>query len=54
MFKIPKQETTIIKTFRLPAKLVEEMQTIAQNKDISLNKLVQLCCEYALQNLEKE
>ena len=52
MFKIQKIET-INKTFRLPKKLVEEMQTIAQNKGISLNQLVQQCCEYALKNLDK-
>ena len=53
MFKIQKVET-INKTFRLPLELVEKMQAIAQNKGVSLNKLVQQCCEYALQNLDKE
>ncbi len=53
MFKIQKTEM-INKTFRLPLKLVKEMQVIAQNKGISLNNLVQQCCEYALENLDKE
>lgn len=52
MFKIEKIET-INKTFRLPLKLVEELQDIAQNKGISLNKLIEKCCEYALDNLDK-
>jgi len=52
MFKIEKQEMTN-KTFRLPLKLVQKMQTIAQNKGISLNNLVLQCCEYALKHLEK-
>ncbi len=52
MFKIEKPEM-INKTFRMPLELIKEMQQVAQNKDISLNKLVILCCEYALKNLEK-
>ena len=52
MFKITKIET-VNKTFRLPLKLVEELQTIAQNKGVSLNNLVQQCCEYAMKHLDK-
>lgn len=52
MFKIEKTEM-INKTFRLPLELVQELQTIAQNKEVSLNNLVIQCCEYALKNLEK-
>ncbi len=50
-FKIEKIEMKN-KTFRLPAELLERMQTIAQNKGVSLNNLVVQCCEYALKNLE--
>ena len=53
MFKVDKIEM-INKTFRLPLKLVQELQTIAQNKDVSLNNLVRQCCEYALKHLDKE
>lgn len=52
MFKIEKPEM-INKTFRMPLELIKEMQEVAKSKDISLNKLVILCCEYALKNLEK-
>lgn len=52
MFKIEKPEM-INKTFRLPLKLVNEMQELAQNKGVSLNNLVLQCCEYALKNLDK-
>lgn len=52
MFKVKKTEM-INKTFRLPLKLVQELQTVAQNKDVSLNNLVQQCCEYALAHLDK-
>lgn len=51
MFKIEKPEM-INKTFRLPLELVQCLQKVAQNKGISLNKLVIQCCEYALKNLE--
>lgn len=51
MFKIEKPEM-INKTFRMPVELVERMQKIAQEKGVSLNKLVVQCCEYALKNLE--
>ena len=53
MFKIEKAEF-INKTFRMPLDLVQKMQVIAQNKEISLNKLVILCCEYALEHLDKD
>ena len=51
MFKVKKPEM-INKTFRLPLKLVQELQTVAQNKDVSLNNLVQQCCEYALARIK--
>ena len=53
MFKVSRTEM-INKTFRLPLKLVQELQIIAQNKDVSLNNLVKQCCEYALKHLDKE
>ncbi len=53
MFKIEKPEM-INKTFRLPLLLIQELQTIAQNKGISLNKLIEQCCKYAINNLDKE
>ncbi len=53
MFKIEKTEM-ISKTFRLPLKLVQELQMIAKNQRVSLNNLVQQCCEYAIKNLDKE
>ncbi len=52
MFKIKKTEHTN-KTFRLPIELVEKMESLAQNKGVSLNNLVIQCCEYALENIEQ-
>lgn len=53
MFKIEKPEM-INKTFRLPVELVNKLASVAQNKGVSLNNLVKQCCEYALNNMEKE
>ena len=47
MFKVQKEEM-VNKTFRLPSKLIEELQKVAQNKGVSLNNLIKQCCEYAL------
>lgn len=52
MFKIKKNEM-VNKTFRIPIDLLQQLQTVAQNKEVSLNNLVIQCCEYALKNLEK-
>ena len=53
MFEIKKEEM-VNKTFRLPLKLVQEMQAVAQTKGVSLNNLVLQCCQYALKNLDKK
>lgn len=53
MFKVKKEEYTN-KTFRMPNELVEQLQTVAQEKQVSLNQLVVQCCQYALDNLEKD
>ena len=53
MFKIPKEDSTVSKSFRLPIKLMEEMETLAQNNNISLNRLVKECLIYAMENMEK-
>lgn len=52
MFKVEKEEM-VNKTFRLPLNLVEKLYKVAQNKGVSLNNLVKQCCEYALENLDK-
>ena len=52
-FKIEREEY-INKTFRMDKKLVERMEKICDKKNISLNKLVVLCVNYALENLEED
>lgn len=52
-FRIPKEEY-INRTFRLRKELVDQMEAICNEKNISLNKLTVLCIEYALANLEDD
>ena len=53
MLKIPKGYDSISKTFRLPIELVDEMEKLASENKISLNKLVVQCLIYAMDNTEK-
>ena len=50
MFKVKKTEH-INKTFRMPLELVKKLETLAQEKQVSLNNLIIQCCEYALDNI---
>ena len=47
MFEVKKDEY-VNKTFRMKVKLVEELSEYAAQNNISLNKLVEQCCRYAL------
>ncbi|SDP88376.1 hypothetical protein SAMN04515624_1524 [Eubacterium maltosivorans] len=49
--KIEKKEY-INKTFRLDKKLIDEMQIVCKEKNITMNKLVAICLRYALDNIE--
>ena len=51
MLKIEKKEYQN-STFRLPVSLIEKLGRIAQDKNISVNQLVVILCEYGLENLE--
>ena len=50
MFEVKREETSN-KTFRLPISLIERLENVAQQKDVSMNNLVRQCCEYALDHL---
>ncbi|WP_172610858.1 hypothetical protein [Eubacterium limosum] len=49
--KIEKKEY-VNKTFRLDKKLIDEMQIVCKEKNITMNKLVAICLRYALDNIE--
>ena len=52
MFVVKKPESSN-KTIRMPNELIEKLERIAVEKDVSFNQLVVQCCRYALENLQK-
>ena len=48
MFVVKKNSEMMNKTFRLPVDLVKRLTEVARTQDVSVNNLVQQCCEYAL------
>lgn len=53
MFQIRKT-TSSNKTIRMPDTLIQTLETLAYENDISFNQLVIQCCEYALANMNNE
>lgn len=54
MFKVKRgYDDNVYKTFRLPTKLVEKLDAIAGKNELSLNRLVIQCLEYALENIDE-
>lgn len=49
-FYIKKQEYSN-RTFRFPVEMLDDLNKLATEKNISLNQVVIHCCEYALKNL---
>ncbi|MBQ7131313.1 MAG: hypothetical protein IJO29_01965 [Oscillospiraceae bacterium] len=54
MWKIQKGYESVTKSFRLPIELVEELDKLAYENNLSLNQLVIQCLRYSLDNLEKD
>ncbi|HIV87279.1 MAG TPA: hypothetical protein H9896_04135 [Candidatus Pygmaiobacter gallistercoris] len=52
MFQVKKIEHAN-KTFRMPCDLIDQLEKLAQEKDVSLNQLVIQCCQYALDHLDR-
>lgn len=50
MFKV-KKRTASNRTIRMDDELIGQLEAIARLHDISFNKLVTQCCEYALNEL---
>lgn len=53
MLRIERDEY-VNRTFRMNKKLVDRMEQVCNAKIISLNKLMVICVEYALDNLEED
>ena len=54
MWKIQKGYDLINKSFRLPEETVKRLDKLAYKNNLSLNKLVIQCLNYALDNLESD
>ncbi len=52
--KIPKNHSGISKTLRLPENVVDDVQTLANLKNLSFNKTVITLLEFSLRNLDDE
>jgi len=50
MFEIKKPSSSN-KTIRMPDSLIDRLERLAAEHDISFNQLVVQCCEYALDNM---
>ncbi|MCM1135628.1 MAG: hypothetical protein NC400_08640 [Clostridium sp.] len=54
MFRLKKNYLEYeIKSLRLPKDLIEQAQQLANENNMSFNKVVIHCIEYALENIEK-
>ncbi len=53
-FKIPKENRniSITRTVRINESLLEKLEKVANKNNISTNKLIIYCIEYALNNME--
>ena len=51
--KIPENHSGISKTLRLPDNVIEDVQKLANNKNISFNKTVIALLKYSLENLDE-
>ena len=50
--KIPKNHSGISKTLRLPENIVDDIQTLANLKNLSFNRVVITLLEFSLNNLD--
>lgn len=51
--KIPENHSGISKTLRLPDNVIEDVQKLADNKNLSFNKTVIALLKYSLENLDE-
>ncbi len=51
MFEVYKPQH-MNKTVRMPLEMIQALEDIAKEKDVSFNQVVIQCCAYALKNME--
>ena len=52
--KIPENHSGVSKTLRLPENIVEDIQNLANIKNLSFNKIVITLLEFSLNNLDEK
>ena len=52
--KIPENHSGVSKTLRLPENIVDDIQNLANLKNLSFNKVVITLLEFSLNNLDEE
>lgn len=52
--KIPKNHSGVSKTLRLPENIVEDIQNLANLKNLSFNKVVISLLEFSINNLDEK
>ena len=52
--KIPENHSGISKTLRLPEKIVDEVQNLADLKNLSFNRKIITLLEFSLDNLDEQ
>ena len=52
--KIPENHSGVSKTLRLPKNIVEDIQNLANIKNLSFNKIVITLLEFSLNNLDEK
>ena len=50
--KIPENHSGISKTLRLPDNVIDDVQNLADNKNLSFNRTVIALLKYSLENLD--
>ena len=55
MFEIKKENTEYEnKSLRLPKELIDKVQALADSNEVSFNKVVIQCIEYAMNNMSED
>lgn len=52
--KIPENHSGVSKTLRLPENMVDDVQNLANLKNLSFNKTIITLIEFSLENLDEE
>lgn len=52
--KIPENHSGVSKTLRLPEDIVDDVQNLANLKNLSFNKTIITLIEFSLQNLDEQ